>query len=186
MIRINDLQFCYEENKPLFSNFSIEIPDAARLHIAGDSGTGKTTLLRLIMGLEKPSSGIIENTAKRIAPVFQEDRLVEEWTAERNIRFGSKNVDYGIIEAMHMEHLFKKKIRELSGGEKRRVALCRALNYKPDLLILDEPFNGVDMTNMKYCIETIKQFAGSASLLVVTHHFEEADDLNCKRVYLES
>ena len=180
MIRINDLSFGYTGQPLIFDGLDLAIDTGEHVYIKGPSGSGKTTLLRLIMGLEKPLKGGITHDAKHIAPVFQEDRLIDSMTAEENIRFGSRMDTEDIIRDMQIGHLNDKLIGELSGGEKRRIAIARALAHCGDILILDEPFNGVDADNIDVCTAAVKKYAGDNTVLMVTHHPEQAERLSCK------
>ncbi|MBQ9827979.1 MAG: ATP-binding cassette domain-containing protein [Lachnospiraceae bacterium] len=185
MITIKDLHFGYEGQPAVFKGFNARIETGEHIYLKGSSGSGKTTFLRLITGLEKPSGGSIYNDASSISPVFQEDRLIEYMTAAENIRFGNRRDASGIIGDMHIEHLLDKKIPELSGGEKRRIAIARALAHGGDLLILDEPFNGIDEENITVCVDAIKKHAGESTIIMATHHPEQAEKLNCRVLEIE-
>ena len=182
MIHFDNVYFGYTSEHMIFNGLTLVIPKGSRIHITGPSGAGKTTFLRLVMGLEKPLSGKIECNARRIAPVFQEDRLVESWSGLKNISLGNPTQNEKIAQMLGIEDLLNKQINELSGGEKRRIALCRALNHNGDLIILDEPFNGIDDNNLENCIRAIDCIANDSTLLLVTHQQYQADLLNCKNV----
>ena len=149
--------------------------------LLGPSGSGKTTLLRLIMNLEQPDSG--ELTAfqdLKISAVFQEDRLCEQLDAYTNVRLVSSSVQgkQKILQAFSevgLDPYCTKPTRTYSGGMKRRVALVRALFMDYDLLILDEPFKGLDEQTKHKVIEYTKQTTHGKTVLMVTHDQEEVN-----------
>jgi len=152
--------------------------------IMGPSGIGKTTLIYIIAGLVKPDSGYISGLdGKKISMVFQEDRLLEWESAISNILFvtksASKNQEKAkqLLTQSGLADSVYKKVSELSGGMKRRVCLCRALIADYDLLILDEPFKGLD-ANIKPSIMTmVKEHtlnSHNKTVICITHDPEEA------------
>ena len=118
--------------------------------VMAPSGTGKTTLLRILLGLERPDSGTVEGLAgKRLTAVFQEDRLLEHLSAEGNLRFVLGRVydpaaARALLDRLGLPDTGAQPVREFSGGMKRRLALARALLAPFDALALDEPFTGID------------------------------------------
>ena len=132
--------------------------------VMAPSGTGKTTLLRILLGLERPDSGTVEGLAgKRLTAVFQEDRLLEHLSAEGNLRFVLGLPDTGA-----------QPVREFSGRMKRRLALARALLAPFDALALDEPFTGLDRENRDLALACIRETAGDRPVLLVTHDAADA------------
>ena len=119
----------------------------------GESGVGKTTLLRLLMGLEKADSGIITGFDK-VSAVFQENRLIEHLNAVENTALVIKDRNAGkcayeqLLQLLPKEALLKP-VREYSGGMKRRVALVRAMAADSEIVLLDEPFTGLDSQRVK-------------------------------------
>ena len=119
--------------------------------VMGRSGLGKTTLASIVMGLEKPDAGAVRGAkGKRFAAAFQEDRLVERLSAQGNLRFacGAALDEPRMAEAFAAVGLtpqdVEKPVGALSGGQRRRVALLRALLAPADVVVLDEPFKGLD------------------------------------------
>lgn len=150
--------------------------------IMGASGRGKTTLAYIMAGLVKPDSGEVLGQ-KKISFMFQEDRLLEWESALSNVLFvkdtplfSKKYIDkatYLLNQAELNESIFTKAY-ELSGGMKRRVSLCRALIADFDLLILDEPFKGLD-ENLKYKImDMVKEHTDGKTVICITHDINEA------------
>ncbi|MBQ3816776.1 MAG: ATP-binding cassette domain-containing protein [Clostridia bacterium] len=188
MIKINNLSFSYGDKK-IFENFSLEIKNGGKICFFGTSGSGKTTLLRLIMGLEKPQSGeIIFETGNKISAVFQEDRLLAFLTVEKNIEIagGKKESAEKTLNLLGLEEYKNKKPDDLSGGMKRRVALARALCRDFDILILDEPFNGLDSENIKTAANIINEFSAGKTVIIVTHFKEQAELLNAEIIDLNN
>lgn len=169
------------DDKIVLKNFSLNIPDKSNICIMGESGCGKTTLLKLILGLEKIDSGKITGVKnKKIYACFQEDRLVENLTAYRNIKIVADKK----ISKESLIHEFTKigldnsvcdsKIRILSGGMKRRIAILRALVVDSDVVILDEPTKGLDDVNKKIVLDYILEKTKDKILICVTHSLDEA------------
>ena len=126
--------------------------------VMGRSGLGKTTLARIVMGLEKPDAGAVRGAkGKRFAAAFQEDRLVERLSAQGNLT--PQDVE--------------KPVGELSGGQRRRVALLRALLAPADVVVLDEPFKGLDEAARQAAAAYVRRMQAGRTLLCITH--EEGD-----------
>lgn len=157
--------------------------------IMGESGCGKSTLIKLIMGLLTPDGGSISGTPHRISAVFQEDRLCDDFSALTNVRVTAARgstaeqllCDFAALGLLGNE---KKPVRELSGGMKRRVALLRALFADSELLILDEPFTGLDDDNRAAAAELILKRRRGRTVIVVTHEAEDAALLGAQTVYI--
>lgn len=174
----------------VFSNFSHTFPDGRASCILGPSGRGKTTLLRLIAGLEAPDAGQIEGVeGVRIAMVFQEDRLLENLTAERNVlltaRPGFSREDARTLLSELGLDMRRAPVREFSGGMRRRVAIARALAADFDLLLLDEPFAGLDDEVRAQAISVILSRAQGETLLCATHGADDANLLGAQVLRLE-
>lgn len=147
--------------------------------VAAPSGTGKTTLLRLLLGLERPDSGTITGGGCRWAAVFQEDRLLEHLSAAENLRFAlGERIGgaAGMLEHLGLPPADSRPVREWSGGMKRRLALARALLAPSDALSLDEPFTGLDEENRARCLELIRAAAAEKPVLLATHSLTGLED----------
>lgn len=180
MIHIQNISFGYPE-KPIFKNFSFTLGKDQRIALMGQSGCGKTTLLRLIMGLEKPQKGKMTGLPRPIAAVFQEDRLLPHLTVLENAAIAGQDLPKAanVLRALGLGAELQNKPDALSGGMRRRVAIARALCTDSPLLILDEPFNGLDDATKKQTAQVILQ-EWKGAILAVTHLPEEAALLEAK------
>lgn len=187
MIKFNSVDFDYL-GKQILKNFSLEIADGERICLFAPSGFGKTTVLRLIMGLEKPKKGKIEGLdGKKIAVTFQEDRLIPHKTVYGNtVLFGGDNGIDEILKELGIEEARDLYPSQLSGGMARRAALARALNSGGDIYIFDEPFNGIDAENTEKTAEAILKRTEGKTVIAVSHKIDEARLLKAKTVCLSS
>lgn len=147
--------------------------------VMGPSGCGKTTLLHILMGLEQADSGTITGLPERISAVFQEDRLCEDFSAVSNIRLVtgktvSEDEIMQCLSAFGLAGSEQVPVRELSGGMKRRVAIARAVLAEGELLILDEPFKGLDEATREAVATEMKRRIAGRTVLMVTHDPAEA------------
>ena len=150
------------------------------------SGAGKTTLLRILLGLEKADGGRVTGLAgRRISAVFQEDRLLPGMDAEGNLRFalgaaydGEKAAE--LLEGLGLGDAGGKTVRDYSGGMQRRLALARALLIPFDLLLLDEPFAGLDRDNRDRAANCVRRHGAGRTVLAVTHDERDAAALGAE------
>ncbi|RWZ58869.1 ABC transporter ATP-binding protein [Halobacillus fulvus] len=198
-IQIKDLCFCYGNSKDdTIKNFDLEIDKGEIISILGESGSGKSTILRLLCGLETPSKGQISIAGKvmtddrrfvlpekrGIGMVFQDYALFPHMTVAENIQFGLKG--YGrkakkertneVLDLVNMAKYSKRYPHELSGGQQQRIALARALAPKPALLLLDEPFSNLDadlQIKIRSELKDIIKRTGTTSIFV-THDREDS------------
>lgn len=186
MLRLENVSFGYGRGKPVIDRLSLEIPAGSRLCLMGPSGEGKTTLLRLLLGLEKPQKGrILRREGLRCSAVFQEDRLLPWLTAAENAAlFSDGETARRLLEELGLADSMEQRPEELSGGMKRRVALARALAHPFDLLVLDEALTGLDEENRLRCLALIDRVLGRRTLVLATHNREEAEALGAEIVTL--
>ena len=150
------------------------------------SGAGKTTLLRLLLGLEKADGGQITGLAgRRVGAVFQEDRLLPGMDAEGNLRFVLGAAwDEGraaeLLGELGLDGVGTKPVRDYSGGMQRRLALARALLIPFDLLLLDEPFAGLDRDNRDRAAACVRRHGAGRTVLAVTHDERDAAALGAE------
>jgi NitT/TauT family transport system ATP-binding protein len=174
VIQIKNISKSYNGHAVL-SELNVEIPFCGVTVIRGVSGAGKTTLFRLMLGLERPDAGeIIGLEHYKPAVVFQEDRLLPWTTALENVALGSDKTraDVALSHLGLCENMYQLP-RELSGGMKRRVAIARALAFSGDILFLDEPFTGLDEENKRIAANAMLE--ANIPILVITHDDAEAE-----------
>ena len=199
-LKITDLKKYYNSKEPIIKNLNFSVDEGEIISFIGESGSGKTTFLKCIAGLEKINSGKIElnnqvlNDGKtfvspnyrKIGFVFQDYPLFPHINVMKNItinlesRFFSK-LDY-IIKLTNLQHLTDRFPDQLSGGEQQRVCLARALVREPDLLLLDEPFSNLD-SNIKASIQDdihkiIKET--KTTTILVTHDIKDTFNISDK------
>ncbi len=159
--------------------------------VQGPSGCGKTTLLRLIAGLEKPDSGEIRGAeGKKISAVFQENRLLENLTAEKNLlltaRSGFTRTDAReLLNDLGLSGAEQRRTCELSGGMQRRVAVARALAADYELLLLDEPLTGLDGALRLRVLRRIQADLNGRTAVWITHDPDAAALLNAPVLRLD-
>lgn len=182
MISIKNLYKAFGDNI-IFKDFSYEFPNNKVVCISGKSGIGKTTLLRLISGLEKADKGgIIVNGS--VSFLFQENRLLPWLNAEENIACvlnGNKDDKLkraaALLESVGLKGNEKQEISNLSGGMKRRVAFARAIAPQPDILLLDEPFTGLDDETRLELTRIVKDYSENHLVIMVTHSDDDIKNL---------
>lgn len=191
-IEIRDLTFSYNSDDPVLKEFSLLLEENERLVVTGANGCGKTTLLHLIMGLERAQTGIIEilgnpcNTEadfvqarKHVGLLFQDvDNQLFSPTVFEDVAFGPLNLGYSPTESHDMAHetleqlglgdLTRRITYQLSHGQKRLVALATILAMRPDVLLLDEPTTGLDETHESRLMEILAELP--QSMLIVSHN----------------
>lgn len=167
-----------------------EFPEGEITCIKGASGSGKTTLLKLIEGIEQPDSGAITGVPDKMAVVFQENRLSDNFTAVSNIRAVtghalSKDEIADHLRELELGDALTKKVGEFSGGMKRRVAIARAICFDAPLVIMDEPFKGLDAALREKAIAYVKRHTAGKTLIVVTHDDADVQLLGGRLITLE-
>lgn len=190
-LEISGLSKSYDGKKVL-DRVSFTVEEQKGLCIMGPSGCGKTTLFRILLGLERADEGRIEGIhAQSVAAVFQEDRLLENLSAVKNVWLVcGKTVNENEIRRQLSEILPKealdKPVRHLSGGMRRRVALVRAVMKESNLLIMDEPFTGLDEETKKKVIAYLKKTVDKKIFLFSTHQEQDAALLDTKIYRMQS
>ena len=178
-IKVDHVSKAYGEQQ-ILRDLCCVFPEGKTTCIRGRSGCGKTTLIRLLLGLDIPDKGKIEVISDRkISAVFQEDRLCENLSAASNIRLVCTETitDRELEEAykaVALTEIWQKPVRELSGGMRRRVSILRALLAESDCVIMDEPLRGLDEKTRIKTIDYILKKTEGKTLIFVTHEEQEA------------
>jgi sulfonate transport system ATP-binding protein len=191
MLRFETLSKPYADGTQALSRIEAEVAAGEILALVGGSGCGKTTLLRLIAGLDRPSSGrIVLNRETITEPradvgvIFQEPRLFPWLSVADNVAFGLSHLTAFEREGLVTNALVrvglggyeKRWPRELSGGQQQRVAIARALITRPRLLLMDEPFSALDATTRASLHGHLLALweESRPTVVMVTHDVEEA------------
>ena len=187
---------------------NIQVPDQGVTAIFGLSGSGKTSLINLVSGLIQPDEGFIRlndrtlvdmesqeslpTHLRKIGYVFQDARLFPHYTVKGNLRYGMKNVsqdDFNhIVDLLGITHLLKRYPLTLSGGEKQRVAIGRALLTDPDILLMDEPLSALDVPRKRELMQYLERLSKEINIpiLYVTHSLDELLRLADRVVLMEN
>ena len=184
-IRLERVSFSYGDTVVL-QDVTWQLPSCGVVCLWGPSGCGKTTLLRLVAGLEKPQKGTVDGVF-RVAMAFQEDRLLPWLTALQNVTIigADESVAHKFLQALGLTAEEMQSVpAHLSGGQQRRVALARALAADSDLLLLDEPFNGLDEDTWQNVVPLITAYAERKPVVLVTHIREQAEALGATLIPL--
>jgi NitT/TauT family transport system ATP-binding protein len=189
MPALEAVDFAYNPSHTVLRDFSLSLPEAGVVGFVGPSGCGKTTLLRLLAGLESPAAGNITGLdGRRIAMVFQEDRLLPWETALANATTAAVGENSARaaewLDALGLTDSLHRRPGELSGGMRRRVAIARALAAPHDLLLLDEPFAGLDEASWREAAVRITADDPGRLIVLVTHQPEQAQAMGATLIQL--
>ena len=182
MLKLTNISKSFGDKKVL-ENFSYDFGEKGVVCISGASGCGKTTLLRIISGLEKSDNGDILLSGT-VSFMFQEDRLLPWLSAWENIScvMNKKSAEkkakaFELLELVGLKGNENEQIPNLSGGMKRRVAFARAISTEPEILLLDEAFTGLDEENRKKLSSLVREIAKDHLVIMVTHDSEDIENL---------
>lgn len=192
MLKIINLSKSYNGHS-VFNNLNIDFDENKINVITGTSGCGKTTLLRIISGLSEQDGGETEGFKdKKISFAFQEDRLLKDLNPVKNI---SLVLDRGVRENEIKENLLcvglttadlSKPCASFSGGMARRAAVVRAVMYPSGIILLDEPFKGLDENTKQSVIEYFSEKINGRTVIAVTHDLEDFKDFDIKLIRMYS
>ncbi len=161
------------ENLKIIDDFTAEIENGKITCLFGKSGCGKTTLINIILGLTDADCGEIIDCGERISVVFQEPRLIPWLTAYQNLKIISEKADY-YLNAVELSKFKNNFPSTLSGGMKQRLSIARALCADFDILIMDEPFKGIDFALKTKIMDFIKSETKGKTVIFITHDHKEA------------
>lgn len=187
MITFENVFFSYNRKTPVLSGFSLGISEGSRICLLGPSGKGKTTVLRMALGLLKPDRGTVSiREGAKPSAVFQEDRLIPWKTVLENVSLFSEDEKKAseMLCSLGLNDVLDSYPQELSGGMKRRVSLARALCHPYDYLVLDEPFTGLDESTKEICMNIVDLELAGRPLLFSTHDPREAAALRAQIITL--
>ncbi len=195
MINADNVSLRYPDGTEALSKINLKISACELVYITGRSGSGKTSLLKLLMGIEFPSEGHLDVLGQsmekgrnngirqlrmKIGPVFQEFRLVDGRTVIDNVMLGMRFLDIpgkqmkddacAALEKVGLGHKISSKAENLSWGERQRVAIARAVARKPSLILADEPTGNLDRENAMNILEILNSFRDSKTSVIITTH----------------
>ncbi len=195
MIEAKDVTLTYQDGTKALKGVNISVKPGELVYITGHSGSGKTSLLKLLIGMEYPSSGSltvlgqsikrgksrrVRKLRKKIGPVFQEFKLIEGRTALENVMMGMRFLGISprkmrgeavsALTKVGLEHKINSKVENLSWGESQRVAIARAVARKPKLILADEPTGNLDHDNALNILEILNSFRDSNTAVIITTH----------------
>lgn len=205
MLNLKNINFGYDQNTQVLSNFNLDVQKGEVVAIKGPSGCGKSTILRLIAGLENNQEGeillegiditSIPTNKRKIGFVFQSFALFPHLSVRKNIEFGLQNKSKSekdslveeIAKKVEISDLLDRYPHQISGGQKQRVAIARSLIVKPKVLLLDEPFTALDEDLKEQVRKDIKRILNlfEITTILVTHDKTDATALDAKIVYLK-
>lgn len=183
-IIFKNFSFSYPD-KEIYKNFNTVFPGGKINVVLGASGVGKTTLLNALTGLAG-FDGEIENMPKNVSYIFQSDRLVKTISVEKNLDFvlknaipdktARKNAIYDMAELLEISDVLKRLPTEISGGQAQRVQMARAFLYPSEVMLLDEPFKGLDVSLKTRLIKKFLELWGrdGRTVVLVTHDVYDA------------
>ncbi|ESR24613.1 ABC transporter ATP-binding protein [Lutibaculum baratangense] len=196
---MRNLRMRYGKAEPVIDGVSLDVASGQVVSLIGPSGSGKSTVLRAISGLHKPDGGEVKLSVepREMGFLFQDDALLPWRTARQNVALGLRLRGTPKAEAFReadrwlarlgLSGLEKRYPRQLSGGQRKRVALAQVLALRPKLLLMDEPFASLDAIVRHHVTQDLLQWVEGEriAVLLVTHDLEEAQALS-DAVYLLS
>jgi len=207
MIYFDDVSKVYSDNSVALENVTLSVEPKEFVSIVGHAGAGKTTILKMILAEERPTSGAVffesvnihniprsrlHTLRKKIGTVFQDFRLIPHMTAYENIAFAmeaagrtDEEIEADVPHVLELVDLSEKAWnfpRELSGGESQRIAIGRAIVNQPDVLLADEPTGNLDPINTYQVVEILKRINELGTTVILTSHNKGVIDSLGKRV----
>ncbi|RHO95624.1 ABC transporter ATP-binding protein [Clostridium sp. AF37-5] len=198
VLELEKLQKSYRKNEVL-QDVSITVKDGESVCFVGANGAGKSTLLKIIVGALKPDAGTILWNGKAVDGTFlsehvgyvpQENPLFEDLTVKDNLELWyandkarlQKDLEDGWLFYFGMHKIYKKPVKKLSGGMKKRLSICCALAGDPDVLVMDEPGAALDLMAKNEILRLIKNFTRKGKSVIITSH-EMSEITFCHSLY---
>ncbi|RMC51187.1 ABC transporter ATP-binding protein [Lactobacillus sp. ESL0225] len=193
----------YYNNTPVLQNINLGIPQGSFCSISGESGAGKTTFLKIVAGIEKPTSGqiILDNIelrkisypdlwGKRFSFVFQNYFLLDDKTVKDNLKLAKRKISENemlkVLSRVGLQsELLNQSVFKLSGGEKQRVGIARAIIKPFDVLIADEPTGNLDYQNAQAVTKIFKDIQSSNKTIIVVSHDDNFQKVADQNLYLK-
>ena len=188
------------QSHEVFRDLSLSVADGGNVSILGASGSGKSTLLKILAGVKRPSAGTVDygevdGRPVRTGLMFQHPLLLPWLTVEQNVALGDRYHSHEdgsldpaeLIYKVGLSGHARRRPAELSGGQRKRVALARTLAHRPDVLLLDEPFSALDVElrgSLHYLVQRLAA-ERNIPIVLVTHHHDEATLLGGAIVNME-
>ena len=203
MLKIKNIFLSYVKGQDILKGIDLDLKEGEIISILGDSGSGKTSLLRVLAGLENPYKGeifingspavsesfFVPTHKRNIGLVLQEKGLFPHLTIMQNVCFGLKGskteqrkLAFNLLKTFKVDRYLDSYPNNLSGGEQQRVAIARAIAPKPKILLMDEPFGSLDKELRENLRNETKEILlkNKISCIMVTHEVEDADFMSNK------
>lgn len=195
MIEAKEVSLRYPDGTMALKKFDLHVQAGEIVYVTGSSGSGKTSLLKLLMGVEYPTTGslkVLQQSISKdqamnirrlrmsIGPVFQEFKLIKGRTALENVMMGMRFLDFSsgqikknandTLVKVGLKHKVFSLVENLSWGECQRVAIARAVARKPALILADEPTGNLDVDNSLNILELLTSFKDENTAIIITTH----------------
>ncbi len=190
LIKITNLNKQYDDTR-ILENVNFSLRQSETVAIMGYSGAGKTTFLNILLGLDKDYSGEYVANFKRMPCVFQEDRLLPWLSVYDNIKLVNKTIQddelLQILKVLNLQHYRHFYPSELSGGMRQRTAIARALAFKGDIIVMDEPLKSTDKELSVAVLDYLKEKAAreKTAIVIATHDIENARRISDRILFLD-
>ena len=211
MLKINNISFSYRQDKKILDDISLDVNQGDVLGILGINGAGKTTFIKCINNIFSPNSGTVKVNGKDISSMTPKEiaqliAYVPQYNgtffninvldtvmmgrlpyAGRSYSKKDREIVYNILEKMNLEKFAFRSIREMSGGERQRVFIARALAQQPKIIILDEPTSSLDLHNQLFILKIIEDLAkrDNLTIIMIIHDLNLASMFCSKLVMLK-
>ena len=188
LIKISNLSVKYGTYEVLHS-ISLDVFEGQSICILGENSAGKSTLLKCICKLKKYMGTITYKDNIDIFYLPQDNILIDELSVKDNLKLFLKNFkslkNSAVLEEFAIDTIFDKKVKNLSGGTKRKISLCIALMEKSDLMVLDEPFSSLDEKSRNLFLDKLKEKTNLGNTLIYTTHLKDTLDIATRKFYLK-